>query len=141
MCVCVCVYIYIYICLFLRDLYFLNLIIHIYIYIEREHIWHKALLMEYSMRLELTGVCPFQLVMGLYRSHPLFFFECVYLSLLYPSLIFDMFLSLCVCVCVCMPGVVLDFTDNYFSSVCVCVCVCVCLGDFSCVYVWFEIYK
>ena len=57
--------------------------------------------MEYSMRLELTLVCSLnvlQLVMVLCRSHTLFFLECVYLSLLYSSLIFDMFLSLCVCV-------------------------------------------
>ena len=51
--------------------------------------------MVYSMRLELTCVCSFNdflLVMGLFRGHPLFFLECVYLSLLYPSLIFDMLL-------------------------------------------------
>ena len=54
-----------------------------------------------------------------YRHLPLFFLECVHLSLLYPSLIFDMFLScVCVCVCVCV-GVLLDFTNSYFSSVCV----------------------
>ena len=50
-----------------------------------EHIGHKALLMGYSVRLELTSVCSlndFQLVIGLYRGHPPFFFECVYLSLL-----------------------------------------------------------
>ena len=35
--------------------------------------------------------------MGLYRGHLLFFFECVYLSLLYPSLMFDTF---CHSVCV-----------------------------------------
>ena len=59
--------------------------------------------MVYSMRLEITRICSlneFQLVMGLYRGHPLFFFACVYLSLLYPPLILDMFLSLCVFVCV-----------------------------------------
>ena len=48
----------------------------------------------------------------LYRGHTLNFLECVYSSLLYPSLIFDLFLSLCVCVCVC--GVVLGFTNSYF---------------------------
>ena len=60
--------------------------------------------MGYSMRLELTCVCSlndFQLVIGLYRGFPLFFLERVYLSLLYPFLIFDMFVSLCMCVCVC----------------------------------------
>ena len=66
----------------------------------------------------------------IYRSFWLFL-ECVYLCLLYPSLIFDKFLSLCVCVCVCVE-VVLDFTNSYFSSVSVwmyvmeifCVCMC-----------------
>ena len=72
--------------------------------------------MGYSMRLELPLVCSlnvFQLVMGLYRGHPLFFIDCVYLRLLYPSLIYDGFLSLCVCV-----GKVLDFTYSYFSYGC-----------------------
>ena len=66
--------------------------------------------MGYSMRLKFTRVCSlndFQLFMGLYRGLPLFFFECVYLSLLYPSLILNMFLSslascVCMCVCVCV---------------------------------------
>ena len=65
----------------------------------------QGLLIRYSMRLELIRVCSlngFQLVMGLYRGYSLFFLECVYLSLLYPSLIFDMFLWLCVCVYVCV---------------------------------------
>ena len=65
----------------------------------REHIWHKTLLMRYSIRLELTRVCSlsdFQLVMRLYRGHHLFFLECVELSLLYASLVWDMF---CCCVC------------------------------------------
>ena len=38
----------------------------------REHIWHKALLMGYSMKLEFTCVCSlngFKLVMGLYGGH------------------------------------------------------------------------
>ena len=50
---------------------------------QRTYIWHKALLMGYSMILELICVCSlndFQLVMGLDRGHPLFFLECVYLS-------------------------------------------------------------
>ena len=98
----------------------------------REHICHKVLLMGYSMRLAPTRVCSlndFQLVMGLYRGFPLFFLVCVYFSLLYPSLISDMFLPVCVCVCV---GVVLDFTNTCFTSL----CVSVRLGDFLCVYVW-----
>ena len=39
------------------------------------------------LRIELTRVCSlneFQLVMGLYRGHPLFFLECVYSNLLFP---------------------------------------------------------
>ena len=55
----------------------------------------QGLVMGYSMRLELTHVCIlnyFQLVMYLNRGHSLFFLECVYFSLLYPSLIFDIFL-------------------------------------------------
>ena len=59
-----------------------------------------ALLIGYSMRLELTRVCSlndYQLVMCWYRSLPLFFLEWVYLSLLYPHLVFDVF---CLCVCV-----------------------------------------
>ena len=38
----------------------------------REHIWYKAVLMGYSMRLELTCVCSlngFQLVISLYGGH------------------------------------------------------------------------
>ena len=72
----------------------------------RQRTGHKTLLIGYSMKLEPTLVCRlnvFQLGMGLYRGNPLFFFECVYLSLLYP-LIFDMFLSLCVCLCVYWSG-------------------------------------
>ena len=62
----------------------------------RQYICHKALLIGYLMRLEVTRACSlknFPLVMDLYRGLPLFFLECVYLFLLYPSLIFDMFLS------------------------------------------------
>ena len=57
----------------------------------REHVWHKALLMGYS-RLELTVVCSlngFQLVIGFLDLTPLFFLECVHLSLIYPSFAFD----------------------------------------------------
>ena len=39
---------------------------------------------------------------GLYRGHCSSFLECVYFGLLYPSLIFDMFIVMCVCVCVCV---------------------------------------
>ena len=77
----------------------------------------------------------FSVSYGLCRGHTLFFLECVYLSLLYPSLIFYLFCCcLCVCLCVCIR-VVLNFHNFYFSSVCVwvsvlkivCVCVCVCV--------------
>ena len=47
----------------------------------REHIWHKALLMGYSMRLELTLDCSlnvFQLVMDFLIEVILFFLrECL----------------------------------------------------------------
>ena len=80
------------------------------------------------MKLELFCICSlndFQLLMGLYRGHPLFFLECIYLSLLYSSLTFNVFFIVCVCVCVCV-GVVWDFTNSYFYSV----FMSVCLGDF-----------
>ena len=76
------VYIYIYIHIYLYFLEFIYLFcsyIHVcfqLVAFVREHIWNKALLMGYSMRLELTSFCSlndFQLVMGLYRGHPLFF--------------------------------------------------------------------
>ena len=38
--------------------------------LSSEHIWHKALLMGYSMRPQITHICrlnDFQMVMGLYR--------------------------------------------------------------------------
>ena len=84
----------------------------------REHIWHKALLMGYSMRLELTRVCSvndFQLVMDLYRSLPVFFLECVYLILFSPLL----YLICFVIVCVCWGG--LGFHKQSIFLVCVCV--------------------
>ena len=53
----------------------------------REHMWLKALLMGYSMRLELTFVSSLNdlwLVRRiLYRGYSPFFLECVYFSLLY----------------------------------------------------------
>ena len=67
----------------------------------RKHMWHKALLMGLSMRLELTLVSSlndlwlFRRV--LYRGYSPFFQECVYFRQRYPSLIFDMFIALCVC--------------------------------------------
>ena len=91
----------------------------------REYMWHKALLMGYSMRLELNLVSSlndFQSV--LYRSYSSFFLEGVYFGLLYSSLIFDMFIVVCMCVCACVSvGVVWGFANNYFSSPGVCECV------------------
>ena len=72
-----------------RFVFFLGFIYLFYSYIlvcfqlvafVREHIWHKAFLMGYSMRLELTGVCSlngFQLVIGLHRGHSLFLSMCI----------------------------------------------------------------
>ena len=72
----------------------------------REHVWHKAFYMGYSMRLELTLVSSINescLVGPVFiRVFGAFFLECVYFGLLYPSLIFDMFIVVCVCVCVCV---------------------------------------
>ena len=108
----------------------------------REHTWHKALLMGYSMRLEFIRVCnlnDFLLVMGLYRNHHLFFFRvCPALPLI------DIWYVLSLCVCVW----VLEWfwiSLSYFSPMCVCVSmrrrnfvrVCVCV----CVVVYFEIYR
>ena len=131
------IYIYIYILKWVgprRYLYFLEFIYLFCFYIRvcfqlvafvREHIWNKALLMGYSMRVEIPRVCSlndFHLLMGLYGGPHLFFFQCVDLSLLYPSLIFDMLLSWCVCV---LEWFLISLTV-IFLCVCVCVCVCVC---------------
>ena len=126
------VFIYLFIYLFI-------LFLHSYIRVVasvREHIWLKALLMGHSVRLELTCVSTlihFQLVIGLYRGHPLFFLDCVYLSLLYPSLIFDVFLSLCVCVCVCVcwSGFSISLTVIFSLNVREWVS-----WRFFCVYIW-----
>ena len=82
------------------------------IVLVREHIWHRALLMGNSMRLELTrasSLIGFQLVMGLYRGHT--FFSVFTLALFIPHcyLIFDMF-SLIVSVCVCWISLTVIFS-------------------------------
>ena len=69
----------------------------------RERIWHKALLMGYSVRLELTRVCSlngFSVCYGfIWKSLLSFFSEYVYLSQLYPSLFFDIwYVFVVVCV-------------------------------------------
>ena len=83
---------------------FIHFVLHTcYIYVcfqlvafAREYVWHKAFSMGYSMRLELTLVsrindsCLVRLVY-LRVLVPLFL-KCVYFGLLYPFLIFDMFI-------------------------------------------------
>ena len=90
-----------------------------------EHIWHKALFMGVLNEI-WTHICflykwPLVGQAGLYRDCCSSFLECVYFGLLYPSLIFDMFIVMCVSVCVGI-GVVWDFTYSF--------CVCVYLGEF-----------
>ena len=65
---------------------------------------------------------------------PLFFLECVYLILFYPSFAFDIWYVVCararVCVCVCVCGVISGLTySNFFLYVCECVSL-----DFLCVH-------
>ena len=71
----------------------------------REHIWRKILLMGYLMRLKLTHFqFKWTLVsrVGLYSGHSTSFLECVYFGLLYPFLIFDMFIVVYVWVWFCL---------------------------------------
>ena len=86
------IYIYIYLFIYLNELayevictfyylfiYLFTFLVLTYVYIsslilssENMYVWHKALLMGYSMRLELTHVCclnGFQLVMTFYEGH------------------------------------------------------------------------
>ena len=73
--------------IFFKVLFIYFVLTHMYVsslLLSLEHVWYKALLMGYSMKLELTHVCSlngFQLVMGFYGAHYSFFL-CVYLSLL-----------------------------------------------------------
>ena len=90
--------------------------------------------MGYSMRLELSRVCDlndFLFVMGFYKGHTHFFLESVHLSLLYPSWIFDMFLSFCVCVYVCVRVLELFWI---LLTVIFHLCICVCVLAIFCVY-------
>ena len=118
------------------------------------------MLMGYSMRLELTrvwGLNDFQLVMGLYRGHPLFYLSTYF----YPSLIFDMLLSLCmrvckqlfflcvcvwvrvleifVCLCMCASMVwnllVTFFSNNFPLCIYIHIYVCSCIYIYVCVCV------
>ena len=99
----------------------------------REHMWHKVSLMGYLMRFEPTLVCCLNVFSWfrwvLYRSYH-FFLECTYFSLLYPSLIFDMFII--VYVSVHASGWFWVSLTVIFS---VCVCVCV-LGIFVCAAIY-----
>ena len=91
--------------------------------------------MGYSMRLEHTLVHSwmffswFRLWVYIEVISPPLPLECVYFSLLYPSLIFDMFLLLLL-LCVCM-------LEWFWISLTVIFLLCVwvtgCLGDFLCV--------
>ena len=86
------------------------------------------------MRFELTLVCSWMffswLGWVLYRGYSPFFLECVYLSLLYPSLIFDTFI-----VCVRARWSAFGFHEQLFSSVGV--WESVSWGFFACGAVWF----
>ena len=66
-----------------------------------EHVWHKALLMGYSIRLELNRVCSLNrfplVIVCFYEYWSFLFLECVSLSLLYPSSTFDISYVVCVC--------------------------------------------
>ena len=95
-------------------MYFLNLFIlflhtcYRYVCLQRfafvrGHMWHKALLIWYLMKLELTLVSSLNdlwLVRWVYIGVILPLLECVYFGLLYQSLIFDMFIVVCLFVCV-----------------------------------------
>ena len=64
-----------------------------------EYTWHKALLIEYSMRFELTRICSlncFQLVMGLYGGHSSLFLFASFIIMFPFSCIF---FNACFCFC------------------------------------------
>ena len=160
-----------------RDLYFLEFIylfcssirvcFKLYAFV-REHVWPKAFLMGYSMKLELT-LNGFELVMGFFMNVvPFFFLECVSLSLLYPSFAFDISYVVCVCVCVCVLewfqiSLIVIFSVcecvlrfilcvsvyiyiYIYIYICVCVCmfvsICACVYDSCFIQLWFKfIYK
>ena len=183
MCVCVSYNIYIYIYTYIkwvsprRDLYLLGFIYSFCSYIHvcfqlvafvREHIWHKALLMGYLKRLELNRVCSlngFQLVMGLYRGHPLFFRVCllwsalplidiwyifvvlyasvwvlewfwISLKVIFPLSIFECVLENFWCVYTWLCG--LKFTRNYFLPI-IFVHIFICLYPFEYIYICFQL--
>ena len=136
-------------------MYFLNLSILFlytcYIYecfqlvaLVREHVWHKALLMGFSMRLKLTlvsSINDFWLVRLVYIGVVVRFSWSVFTLVCFTRLIWYVYSCVCVCVCV---GVGVFFLKIYpysffgptttiyiyiyiYIHICVCVCVCVCV--------------
>ena len=113
------------------------------------HLWHKVMLMGYSVRLELTRVCSlngFQLVMGFMNTGPSFFLECVSFSLLYPTFTFDIWYVVCVCLlewfrislivifslCIC------ERVSSDFLYIYICLFPFVCVYDSSFIQLWFK---
>ena len=110
---------------FLGFIYFYIRVCFQFVAFVRERIWHKVLLMGYSMRLEITCVCSlngFQLAKGLHGGHSSLFLRVFTLACFTPhwAWIFDMFFSLCVCVCVCVYWSGFRFHLVIFFSVWVC---------------------
>ena len=109
---------------FFGFIYFILTYVYIFsLFLSLENIWHRALLMGYSIKLEFTRVCSlngFHLVMGLYRVHSCLFLRDSYISLLYLSLVFDIWyvflVVVCVCVCVCEWFRYSGFTEHPNSS-------------------------
>ena len=91
----------------------------------REHMWHKAILMGYSMRLELTLVSSI--------NDPCLV-RLVYIGVLVP-LFWSVFTLVCFTrlwyfysfVCVCVYVCVLELEWFWVSLTALCVCVCVCI--------------
>ena len=82
-----------------------------------EHVWHKALLMRYSVRLEFIRICSLS-------GYLVFFFVYEVRSSLFLRLFFrfvcftpHFFLYLIHCVCVC-GGLWFQILQSYFFSVC-----------------------
>ncbi len=115
------IYIYIYIYKILksvgprRDLYLFCSYIYVMCFqlftFIREYMWHKALLIGYSMRLELT------LVSSLNDLQLVRWVLCG-LFPLFPR------------VCLLWSALPVFYISYVYSCVCVCVCVCVCRGFF-----------
>ena len=103
-----------------------------------ENIWHKDLLMRYSMRLKLNLFAVWMVFSWLrvyMEVTPLFFLDVFTLVWFTPSFVFDMFFQgVCVGVCVLkwfrISQLFFSQCVNVLRFLCVCVCVCE----------WFEIY-